>query len=267
MDNSLLIEALWTAVLPVTPPGVLLDAWPDQVQTWPKRGLENTPSKPQNAPAATNRGSTIGREPLSSSPLSRREDDSFRGASSLTEATTVAPEVVRMPPSPNGPRGRLSTRPQAVYHSGNSLTARTEPTRGSEIGVDRGYPTMDGSVSERRGFGAERQLMSRGRLVVRAKAALIEIFRRYDGDGDGALKEEELWAYLVKSRGEDGLKRDEKLKERIRRGFRHGGGLTIQGYLELYESGALGVEILVWQDLKAHGYGENLQLIHNMVHR
>ena len=164
-------------------------------------------------------------------------------------------------PSPSGPPGRLSSSGRA--HD-TSTTARTEPTsRGPHLGLagDNKCALRQGSQSDR----GQIALMRRGMLTIRCKAALIEIFRRYDDDADGALRPDQFLAYLSKCRGITSVDAGERTQIRSRYHHNSLGNLSMQGFLEYYAA-TTEDEGDTWRDLRSHGYDDHLQLPHTAVY-
>ncbi|RKP08082.1 hypothetical protein THASP1DRAFT_16140 [Thamnocephalis sphaerospora] len=92
------------------------------------------------------------------------------------------------------------------------------------------------------------------------EAALKEIFHRFDKDGDGALSDAELAAFATATNGEPF---DEATLEEIRDNFdvTEAGALTLRGFIELYTLQTTSEPEETWNDLRKHGYNDQLELV------
>ncbi|KAI9226388.1 MAG: hypothetical protein DHS80DRAFT_18774 [Piptocephalis tieghemiana] len=97
-----------------------------------------------------------------------------------------------------------------------------------------------------------------GDLTPRFEAALRAIFKQHDRDEDGALCPAELDAFATQTNGKPF---DEETLAELRENFdlNDQGWLTLKGFLQLYFLQTEGEPEETWKDLRAHGYGEDLE--------
>lgn len=98
------------------------------------------------------------------------------------------------------------------------------------------------------------------------KQCLVAIFGRFDADGDKLLSEGELRAFSRAANADDREFTDDELAE-IQEFFdwketgpNGCGGLTLRGWLQMYETQTGGAEEETWSDLHNLGYNDQLEL-------
>jgi len=98
-----------------------------------------------------------------------------------------------------------------------------------------------------------------GDLTPEVTKALEEIFKRYDKDGDSALNDQEFRDFFV---GCNGKPPPKDVIEEVKANFELNdkGHLTWGGFLDLYSLQTGSSEDETWNDLKKHGYDDNLKL-------
>jgi len=89
---------------------------------------------------------------------------------------------------------------------------------------------------------------------------LVELFERFDVNGDQVLSDRELCTFS-RAANADGHEFSEEELAKIREFFDWEEGLTLHGWLQMYFSQAKNDESGTWQDLKLLGYNERLELI------
>eukprot|EP01116_Phalansterium_solitarium_P009091 TRINITY_DN23111_c0_g1_i1.p2 TRINITY_DN23111_c0_g1~~TRINITY_DN23111_c0_g1_i1.p2 ORF type:complete len:128 (+),score=49.57 TRINITY_DN23111_c0_g1_i1:46-429(+) len=97
-------------------------------------------------------------------------------------------------------------------------------------------------------------------FIPACKNALIEIFKRYDEDGDGFWSPQELDAYCIKCNGQP-FDAEDKADLRDTYDTNDKGWLTLQGFLDLVYSQTEGDNTETWRDLKKNGYNQKLELV------
>eukprot|EP00656_Telonema_subtile_P021553 TRINITY_DN2258_c0_g4_i1.p1 TRINITY_DN2258_c0_g4~~TRINITY_DN2258_c0_g4_i1.p1 ORF type:complete len:169 (-),score=43.26 TRINITY_DN2258_c0_g4_i1:268-774(-) len=104
-------------------------------------------------------------------------------------------------------------------------------------------------------------LTADGVLTPDFQTVLVELFQRFDVDGDGHLSEAELKAYSGAANA-DGREFESEELEQITGCFDwvQGKGLSIDGWLDMYHTQTGGDEDETWGDLRHLGYDGNLQL-------
>ncbi|KAI9336642.1 hypothetical protein DFJ73DRAFT_850137 [Zopfochytrium polystomum] len=90
--------------------------------------------------------------------------------------------------------------------------------------------------------------------------ALLEIFGRFDDDGDGALSRKELEAFAIATNGE---KFEDEAVDELKKSFNvdANDNLTKRGFLEMYQLQTLSDPNETWRDLIKHGYSVKVQLV------
>jgi len=89
--------------------------------------------------------------------------------------------------------------------------------------------------------------------------SLVEMFGRFDVNGDGVLSEVELRT-LSRAVHSDSREFSEDELSQIRENFEWAGGLTLQGFLQMYVSEARRSEASAWEELSRLGYDRRLAL-------
>eukprot|EP00931_Biecheleriopsis_adriatica_P008368 TRINITY_DN10956_c0_g1_i2.p1 TRINITY_DN10956_c0_g1~~TRINITY_DN10956_c0_g1_i2.p1 ORF type:complete len:260 (+),score=80.50 TRINITY_DN10956_c0_g1_i2:25-780(+) len=94
------------------------------------------------------------------------------------------------------------------------------------------------------------------------KRVLLELFQRFDSDGDRFLNEEELRIFS-RTANEDGREFDQDEFDQIKEHFdwKDGKGLTLRGWQQMFHTQTGGEEEETWKDLKHLGYDGQLNRV------
>jgi len=98
-----------------------------------------------------------------------------------------------------------------------------------------------------------------GDFTDQCKAALEEIFCRYDLDKDGCLNDKELDDFAVICNGSP-FDTNSKKEIQVHFNVNEHGHLTLEGFLEMYHTQTSAEPEETWRDLQAQGYDSSLQL-------
>ncbi|KAJ1561561.1 hypothetical protein HK405_003532 [Cladochytrium tenue] len=165
-------------------------------------------------------------------------------------------------PAPANGGGDAPTAKEAAAAVVASAAAASEavpaPTSSSAAATAAAAAAAEAAPAPARPAGAgkvKRALLldEQDRLTAATQAALLEVFGRFDDDGDGALSRSELEAFAIATNGE---KFEEDAVDELKKSFHvdKNENLTKRGFLEMYQ-----------RDLIKHGYSVKLQLVRRVT--
>lgn len=106
----------------------------------------------------------------------------------------------------------------------------------------------------------EALLTDGGELSALCNAALEEVFCRFDVDGDGVFSDSELDEFAKACNGGKAFSKEEKQELASAFLVDAEGRLTKMGFLQMFHLQTSAEPSETWQDLKALGYDNGLQL-------